>query len=266
MSSPSHSVRSCSSSGTRSPRASSRAGVRAWVSSIRASSPAVSGSPGTARRSRSVSRIASAARSRSSSCGPVAAVCPAVNVRYSTCRTACSLVGRSSRVGGSQPGAGRPDRGLGPADPLRHGGLGDQEHRSDLPRRQPGHRPQGQCDPGGLAQRRVGAQHQHRQGVVAAGQLALVLGGRRHQVGRGHLPRDVLLPGGVGPATTLLVDQPAGGDPDQPGAGVVRSACGGPLPGGREKCFLDGVLAGLEVAAAPKQGGQDVGRLVTPHV
>jgi len=46
----------------------------------------------------------------------------------------------------------------------------------------------------------------------------------------------------------------------------ARGSSGRPLPGGREQGLLDGVLACLEVAAAPQQRGQDVRRLVAPHV
>jgi hypothetical protein len=43
-----------------------------------------------------------------------------------------------------EPGAGVADALLGPADPLRHGGLRDQERGGDLRGAQAAHRPQGE--------------------------------------------------------------------------------------------------------------------------
>ena len=98
----SHRERSCSASGTRSPRSSVRAGARAWVSSIRASRLAVSVSSGSERCSRSVTRIASMARSVSMRFAPRDVAYPSLKVRYRTCRTACSRPGRSAAVGASK--------------------------------------------------------------------------------------------------------------------------------------------------------------------
>ena len=77
----SHLLRSCSSSGISSPAGPVRAGRRASVSSISASSPATSPSPGNSRRTIRVSRIASADRSARNSPGPEVAAYPSVKIR-----------------------------------------------------------------------------------------------------------------------------------------------------------------------------------------
>lgn len=76
-----HRLRSCSAIGTNSPWAPSRAGARASVSSINASSPATSGSSGSSRCTSRVSRIASAVRSARSSPGPAVRAYPSVKTR-----------------------------------------------------------------------------------------------------------------------------------------------------------------------------------------
>src|SRR5690349_13690192 len=77
----SHRLRSCSSSGTSSPAGPVRAGRLASVSSISASSPATSPSPGSSRRTIRVSRMASADRSARNSPGPEVAAYPSVKIR-----------------------------------------------------------------------------------------------------------------------------------------------------------------------------------------
>ncbi len=91
-------LRSCSSSGTRPPAASTRAARRACCSRISASSPTASGSSGISRTSTPASRIASAARSGRSKSAPAVAAYPSVNSRYSTASTA--EVRSGSRCGG----------------------------------------------------------------------------------------------------------------------------------------------------------------------
>ncbi len=91
----SHSVRSCSSSGTSSPDAVYRASRRAWCSSMSASSPAISGSAPSGRAAEDtvswrMSRIASSA-------SEISPVKPSLKIRYSTCSTARASPGVSNR-------------------------------------------------------------------------------------------------------------------------------------------------------------------------
>ena len=96
-----------------------------------------------------------------------------------------------------EAGPGPAQGGLRAADPLRHGGLGDQEPRGDLRRGQSGDRPQGQGDLRALAQRGVGTEQQHLHRVV------IVAGVRRRPVRGPRGPRRTPRPrarAGCGPS------------------------------------------------------------------
>ena len=69
-----------------------------------------------------------------------------------------------------------------------------------------------------------------------------------------------------GPARCGLVDQPPGGDGDQPAARVVRHAVGGPLRGRGQQRLLDGVLARVELAVAADQRAEDLRRQLAQQV
>ena len=73
--------RSCSAMGTSSPSGPVRAGRRASVSSISASSPVTSPSPGSSRCSSLASRIASAASSARCRPGPEVLAYPSLKIR-----------------------------------------------------------------------------------------------------------------------------------------------------------------------------------------
>ena len=102
----SQAVRSRSARGTSTPPRT-RVAARASVSSMSARRPAVSGSRGSARCTRSVSLIASAVRPRSIRCAPDGTDEPVVNRRCSTWRTACNRVGSSCAATGPK-GASTP--------------------------------------------------------------------------------------------------------------------------------------------------------------
>ena len=258
MAAASQRVRSCSAIGISSPPGPARAGRRASVSSISASSPAVSVSSGRSRCSSRVSRIASAHRSARSSPGPVVAAYPSVKIRYRTCRTAASPVRSLPGRRDGERHAAVGDGLLGPGDPPGHGGLRDQERAGDLGRGQPADRAQRERDLRGRRQRRVAAQEQQDQRVVA-------LGGRT--VGCRRLPltgRDQPRLGVLAPPAGLLgaqhVGQPPGGDGDQPGPRVGRDALVRPLAGRGQQRFLDRVLGRVEVPVAAYHGPEDLRR------
>gem|GEM_PF-3701550 len=81
MSAWSHRLRSWSGNGTRPPAGVVRAARRASVSSMRASNPATSPSPGRAARSWRVSRMASVLSSTRCRRAPDVAVYPSLNTR-----------------------------------------------------------------------------------------------------------------------------------------------------------------------------------------
>ena len=93
MASWSHRLRSCSAIGMREPSGAVRARWRACTSSIRASRPVTSLSPGSASCSARPRRMASCASSRRSSSVPDVAAYPSLKIRYSTRRTAASRPG-----------------------------------------------------------------------------------------------------------------------------------------------------------------------------
>ena len=81
MSDRSHRPRCCSASGISSPPGPVRAGRRASVSSISASSPVTSGWPGRLACSARASRIASPDRSLRARSGPLLLAYPSLNSR-----------------------------------------------------------------------------------------------------------------------------------------------------------------------------------------
>ncbi len=99
MRSASHAPRSCSAIGTSAPSGPVRAGRRASVSSISASSPATSPSPGSSRCTMRASRIASADSSARCRSGPAVQAYPSLKMRYSTCSTEGSRSARSAGAG-----------------------------------------------------------------------------------------------------------------------------------------------------------------------
>ncbi len=66
--------------------------------------------------------------------------------------------------------------------------------------------------------------------------------------------------------SALRVDELVRRDLDQPAPWVAGQPLGRPLLRRGEECLLQGVLARGEVAVAPKQSGQDVGRLFPPQL
>ena len=251
-----HSERSCSANGTRAPDASRRAGRRASVSSISASSPATSGSPGSRSCSRRVSRIASSASDTSVRPEPPSTVCPSVKTRYSTCATAATRAGSSAGGGSGERRVHLTQPGLRAADPLRHRRLRHQERPGDPVGAEAAHGPQRQRDLRGAGQRRVAAEEQQGQGVVALARYAPGSTSSATATSRR----------GPGPVGTAGVDQPPRADPDQPRAGVVGDALVRPLARRGQERLLDGVLAPVEVAVPPHERREDVRRGLPPHV
>ena len=139
---------------------------RASVSSMSARRPVTSPSAGSVSCTARVRRIASVVRSARwrlvARRGRVALVEDQVQHVQHDAQTISSLVvGREPELR-----AGRLDRLLGPADPLRHRRLGNQERASDLRRGQTADRAQGQCELRRRRQRRVTAEEQQRERVV----------------------------------------------------------------------------------------------------
>ena len=159
-------ARSCSASGTRLPSGRVRAGRRASVSSMSASSPVTSPSPGSHACNCRVSRIASSVSSTRCSAGPELAVYPSLKIRYSTCSTAASREGSSC---GGGTGTGRPLSRMRCFARLIRCAIvasGTRNALGDLAGGQPADRAQRQRDRRRLAECRMAAQQQQREGVV----------------------------------------------------------------------------------------------------
>ena len=154
---------------------------------------------------------------------------------------------------------------LGPADPLGHGRLGDEERRRDLRGGQPADRAQGQRDLAGRGQGRVTAAEQQRQRVVPV-LPRIRVGGRAEQLGLGGRHRDLVLPPAPGLLAARGVHQPPGRHGDQPAPRVVRGPIPGPLQRGGQQGLLGRVLAEVEVPEPAQQRPEDLRRQFAQQV
>ena len=154
---------------------------------------------------------------------------------------------------------------LGPADPLGHGRLGDQERRGDLRGGQPADRAQGQRDLAGRGQGRVTAAEQQGQRVVAVAPRIRV-SSRAEQLGLGSRHRDLILPAAPGLLAARGVHQPPRRHGDQPAPRVVRGPIPGPLQRGGQQGFLGRVLAPVEVPEPAQQRPEDLRRQFAQQV
>ena len=155
------------------------------------------------------------------------------------------------RLGGHAEGnARRLDGRLGPADPLRHRGLGHQEGVGDLRRGEPADRAQGQRDGRRRRERGVTAHEEEHEGVVA-----LVAHGLVGPRGEGPLVRELgsrhILAAAASLLAPDLIRQPAKRDAKEPAARVVGDAGAGPLRGGGNEGVLYRVLRGGEIRMPP---------------
>jgi hypothetical protein len=158
-------------------------------------------------------------------------------------------------VGGGQAkrGAGALDALLGAADPLGHGGLGDQECAGDLDGGEAADGAQGQGDRRGGGEHGVATHEEEDEGVIVLGEL--VVRGRCERLGVAE--GGLFSPPARGLAARSIGEAPRG-DVDQPGARVVGEALARPLHGRGEQGLLDGVLGGREVPVAPNDGAEDL--------
>ena len=183
----SHRVRSCSASGISSPSGPVRAGRRASVSSISASSPATSPSSGQevvngpGEPNRLVREIAAL------QVGADAAGVALVEDQVEHVQDGAESFGPLPVGGHAERHAGRLDALLGPADPLRHGRLGHQKRVGDLGRRQAADGPQRERDRRRTRERRMTAHEQQDERVVLIRLSPVELPSRasgRHAAGR----------------------------------------------------------------------------------
>ena len=151
----------------------------------------------------------------------------------------------------------RLDLGLGPADPLGHRRLGDQERGRDLAGGQAADRAQRQRDGQRRAERGVAAHEHEDQRVVAP----------RRRVRAGHRPRGGdLLPAAAGILAAVGVGQAARGHPDQPAERIVRLAVTRPGARGCDECLLRRVLGIGKVAVPADERAEDLRRQLAQQV
>ncbi len=149
------------------------------------------------------------------------------------------------------------DLGLGPADPLGHRRLGNEERGGDLAGGQAADRAQRERDGQRGGERRVAAQEHEDQCVVAP----------RGRVGAGHRPGGgELLAAPARVVAAVLIRQPAGGDPDEPSERVVGLPLGGPGCGCGDQRLLHGVLGICEVAVTADEPTEDPRRKLAQQV
>ncbi len=154
---------------------------------------------------------------------------------------------------------------LGPADPLRHGGFGNQERPGDLRGGEAPHRAQGERDDRGRRQRGVATHEQEVEGVVALGRRRVVEGQgdlfvRRHQADHQLLPVTARRLGAD------VVGDASRGHPDQPRARALRRAVERPLRRGGDEGFLDRILRSGEVSVAADDDTQHLRRQIAQQV
>ena len=251
----SHRARSCSSSGTSPPRAPTRAGWRASVSSMRARRPPTSVDPGTDCRSRRARWTASAARSASRAGAPLVVWWASVNMTIQDVEHRPQAFSDVRRPG--QHPVGVDQAAFRTGDPLGDGGLGQLVGVGDLCRGEAGDRAEGQRDLPRAGQRRVTAQLEKEQGVVT----------RRGFVPERRLQhRDAVLARTPARVAADPVDVPSPGRRHEPCLGVVRRAPG-PLAVRVQQRVLHGVLAQVEPAAAVRahQPGEGLRRELAPQ-
>lgn len=154
-----------------------------------------------------------------------------------------------------------PQRGR----PQPHRRLRHQEGGRDLPGGETTDGAQGEGDPAGRGELGVTAEEQQGQRVVPV-RAGLLVGGVREEFrGRRGQGQGVLAAAARGLAAHL-VDEPAGGDGDQPAPRVVGDALLGPLAGRRDQGLLDGVLAGVEGPVPPHEDAEDLWRVRAQQV
>ena len=156
-----------------------------------------------------------------------------------------------------EPAARAPDGLLRPADPLRHGGLGNQEGIGDLRRRQPPDRPQREGQLRRRRQGRMAAQEEQREGIVPVGRL----------------PRASHLEGGGGLLTVVAsalappsIDQPPVRHGREPRARALGDAVLTPLLGRGQQRLLHGILARVELSVPPHERPEDLRRELAQQV
>jgi hypothetical protein len=138
------------------------------------------------------------------------------------------------------------DGPLRPADPLRHRRLGHQVGLGDLPRGESAHRTEGERHGRSRGQRRVAAQEEQQEGVVA-----VLRRPRRRLLHLGDLaalPRRVRAP---------YVEEAPPGDGHQPALRLGRQLVG-PAAYRLDERLLDGVLGRREVGSATDEDAEDL--------
>ena len=148
---------------------------------------------------------------------------------------------------------------LGPADPLGHRRLGNQERARDLRGREAADGPERQRDRGRWRQRRVAAHEEQRQSVVL---LRAGIGvGRRHESPLGpDLARYRILPPPPCHLASHLVGEPAERDVVEPAARIARHSLRRPPARRRDQRFLHRVFRGGEVVTPTCDGAEHLRR------
>ena len=124
--------------------------------------------------------------------------------------------------------AGGLDGGFGAGDALRHGGLGHQEGAGDLRGGEAADGAQSERDGGRRSERGMAAHEEKVEGVV----LRFVFEVEVRDDEEGLLGRRGSFAVEAGALAAHAVGHAAGGDADEPGARILRSAFVGPLGGG----------------------------------
>jgi hypothetical protein len=145
---------------------------------------------------------------------------------------------------------------LRPRDALGHGCLVHEEGTGDFRGCKSADRPQRQCDRRGVRQCGMAAHEQNEQRVVLVGDRW------RWRV----LQRRNGLAAFARLLASQLVDHPALGGLDQPPARLRGNSVTGPVQGGRQQRFLDGVLGSVEVAIPADERAEDLRRQLAQQV
>ena len=184
-----------------------------------------------------------------------AAAVALVEDQVDDCQHGREPVGQELRRRHPERDSCRLDLVLGPHEPLRHGGLADQERAGDLGRRQAAQGAQRERDLSFGAQGRMAAREEQFEPLVGKGRLVHgVLRSLTHFEQAGLRSERAI--------AANAIDCPVARSRHEPRARVGGDSVPGPALGRDRERLLRGFLGEIEIAEEADQGSEDIAPLV----